>query len=71
MPFSPPVTDVHLKAISKAIWEQASVSSEKYNPRRRRITAPIAKPRNIENVVAITRPVISLPPQARAAIANA
>ena len=28
-PFSPPVTAVHLKAISKAICEAASVSSEK------------------------------------------
>ena len=28
-PFSPPVTSVHLKAISKAICEKARVSSEK------------------------------------------
>ncbi len=28
-PFSPPVTSVHLKAISKAICEKASVSREK------------------------------------------
>ena len=40
-PFSPPVTAVHLNATSKAIWEKASVSSEKYRPLRRRMIAPM------------------------------
>ena len=51
-PFSPPVTSVHLKAISKAICENASVSSEKYRPRRRRMISAIAAASSSENTTA-------------------
>ena len=48
-PFSPPVTSVHLYAISNAICENASVSNEKYKPRRRRMISAITAASTTEN----------------------
>jgi hypothetical protein len=65
-PFSPPVTSVHLNAISKAICENASVSSEKYRPRRRRmISGDHGGQRQREHTVKISA-TISLPSAAHA-----
>ena len=70
-PFSPPVTSVHLKAISKAICENASVSNEKYRPRRRRMISAIAVASTSENSTAKTSASISLPRKPRIEIATA
>ena len=70
-PFSPPVTSVHLNAISKAIWENASVSNEKYNPRRRRMISAMIAASTSENTTENTSATISLPTKRSIAIATA
>ena len=70
-PFSPPVRSVHLNAISKAICEKASVSSEKYRPRRRRMISAIAVARTRENRMAKTNASASLLRKLRIEIATA
>ena len=70
-PFSPPVTSVHLNAISNAICEKASVSKEKYRPRRRRMISAITAASSSEKITATTSASISLPTAPRMAIAAA
>ncbi|MDR8804671.1 hypothetical protein FEP89_05428 [Burkholderia multivorans] len=60
-PFSPPVTSVHLNAISNAICEQASVSSEKYSPRRRNTIAPISAASTVVTITLAASASTSLP----------
>jgi hypothetical protein len=54
------VRSVHLNAISKAICENASVSSEKYSPRRRRMMTPMTVASTAEKAIAKTMAAISL-----------
>ena len=61
MPFSPPVTSVQRNAISQAICEKASVSSEKYRPLRRRMIRPITRASTPANNIEAISAKISLP----------
>ena len=62
---------VHLNATSKAICEKASVSSEKYRPRRRSMINAMTAASSSENSTAKTSASISLPRNARMEIATA
>src|SRR5262245_35374861 len=54
-PFSPPVTSVQRKATEYSIADSASVSKEKYTPRRRRIR----KPNTAASAITTSNPVAS------------